>query len=120
MKLLAGPPFDQWRDRSPEMLEHYGSEGNETCGVFRLPQFGLMVIASQGAGWDHLSVSHRQRCPTWDEMVIVKRAFFKRDEWALEYHPPEKANISLHPYCLHLWWPNDGREILTPPEWTIA
>jgi len=38
-------------------------------------------------------------------MVLIKRAFFKRDEWAIEYHPPERENRSFHDYCLHLWRP---------------
>ena len=28
----------------------------------------VYVIASDGAGWEHVSVSRRDRCPTWDEM----------------------------------------------------
>ena len=124
MKRLEGAPFDQWRDHSQNVLSHYGGAGDETCGVFMIPMpngVRLCAIASQGAGWDHVSVSHQTRCPTWEEMVYVKRAFFKRDEWAVEYHPPERANISLHPFCLHLWRVNDGAEKLpVPPEWTIA
>lgn len=129
MKRLIGAPFDEWRDRSEDVLKLYGSPGDTTCGVFRLnfvtvagqpTSGGLMVIASQGTGWDHVSVSHRKRCPTWEEMVFVKRAFFNPDEWVVEFHPPEKANISVHPYCLHLWRPNDGRELPIPPPWTIG
>lgn len=108
MKRLSGRPFDQWRDRSPRVLAHYGSAGDETCGAFNVPlPCGRMahVVASQGEGWDHVSVSLPDRCLMWEEMMFVKRAFFKRDEWAVEFHPPERENRSLHDYCLHLWRP---------------
>lgn len=124
MKRLEGAPFDQWRDKSPQTIERYGSAGDETCGCFNvsLPNGQkLFAIVSCGAGWDHVSVSRPDRCATWDEMVYVKRSFFKRGEWAIEYHPPVNKNISAHPYCLHLWRPNDGvTQFPIPPIWTIA
>ena len=122
MKRLEGQPFDQWRDRSATVLSFYGCEGDETCGVFNVVMGTVLfrVIASQGAGWDHVSVSLPARCPQWEEMVEIKRTFFEPEEWACEFHPPPGRNISKHPFCLYLWRPNDGREILTPPTWTIA
>lgn len=123
MKKLAGPPFDQWRDASPRTIALYHSAGDETCGVFNVvvpsTDVRLLVIASSGAGWDHVSVSRPSRCPTWEEMVFVKRVFFGEDEWAIEYHPPPDKNISRHPFCLHLWRPHDV-EIPVPPEFTIG
>lgn len=50
------------------------SVGN--CGAFFIPngagQTPLAVIASDGDGWEHVSVSLPTRCPTWDEMCRVK------------------------------------------------
>ncbi len=107
MKRLEGAPFDQWRDRSERVIAMYGSAGTETCGAFNVTYLPtgqkLYVLASIGAGWEHVSVSTPTRCPTWEEMSWVKRAFFKKNEWALEYHPPEAENINKHPFCLHLW-----------------
>ena len=123
MKKLEGRPFDQWRDRSLRTIEYYGSVGDEICGAFDMPLLCgkfAHIIASQGAGWDHISVSLPDRCLTWEEMVSVKRAFFRRDEWAMELHPPERSNISLHPFCLHLWRPTNGQDIPLPPSWTIG
>lgn len=118
MKLLRGEPFDRLRDTSPQVIAHYGSAGNELCGCFHLRD-GLWAIASAGDGWDHVSVSHQRRCPTWEEMVYVRRLFFKPDEWVVEYHPPESKNISLHQFCLHLWRP----QLVTlpiPPSYMVA
>ena len=121
MKRIEGRPFDQWRDRSAAMLAHYGNAGDETCGVFNALIDGhiFRVIASSGLGWDHVSASLPNRCPTWDEMVEVKRAFFKHDEWAIEFHPPQSENINKHPFCLHLWRPQLV-ELPYPPRETVA
>ena len=75
-------------------------------GAFEVPQKDgptLRVMVGCGAGWDHVSVSLRNRCPTWDEMCLVKDLFFKDDEWVMQLHPAKTENISFHPYCLHLW-----------------
>jgi hypothetical protein len=67
----------------------------------------LKVIASDGGGWDHVSVSLPGRCPTWDEMEFIKRTFFRDDETAMQLHVPASEHIDIHPYCLHIWRPHD-------------
>jgi hypothetical protein len=123
VKALTGRPFDQWRDCSDGVLERYGTTGDETCGAFNVPHLPtgqkMYVIASIGDGWEHVSVSKLTECPTWEQMVWVKRAFFRKDEWAMELHPPESKNISLHPYCLHLWRPTLDA-IPLPPGWMVG
>ena len=37
----------------------------------------LTVVWSFGGGWEHVSVSYRKRCPTWEEMCRVKDMFFE-------------------------------------------
>lgn len=81
---------------------------------------GLRVIWSQNNGWDHVSVSLPDRCPTWDEMELVKRTFFADDEYAMQLHVPPSEHVNIHPYCLHLWRPNDGREIPFPDKSMVA
>jgi hypothetical protein len=85
-------------------------------GQFAIPYHGvtLQVIASDGLGWDHVSVSLRHRCPTWAEMEYIRELFFRDDETVMQLSVPRRDHISLHPYCLHLWRPNDGREIPRP------
>jgi len=102
---------------------HYGCEGDDTCGMFILNgiQFkrALKVVASSGEGWDHVSVSLPDRCPTWEEMEQVKRLFFREGETAMQLHVPPTDHISHHPYCLHLWRPQDV-EIPRPPGWMVG
>ncbi len=50
-------------------------------GAFRVPLrkgrtiYYAHVIASDGAGWEHVSVSFENRTPTWDEMCQIKALF---------------------------------------------
>lgn len=120
MKLLSGEPFDRWRDRSRRTVEWAGGPGDDQNGCFIVPQPGgdtLRVIASNGFGWDHVSVTvlGKKRCPRWEEMSFIKRAFFRPDEWAIELHPPAHLNVNNHPYCLHLWRAQDQAQPLPAP-----
>jgi hypothetical protein len=100
----------------------YGWIGDETCGAFRLPSpidgQALVVVASSGEGWDHVSVSRGNRCPNWPEMEFIKRKFFKDDETAMQLHVPPNDHLNRHPYCLHLWRPQQG-DIPRPPSWMV-
>lgn len=74
----------------------------------------VTVIASNGAGWEHVSVSRRDRTPTWEEMCQVKDIFWDEDDCVIQYHPPKSEYVNNHKNCLHLWRPL-GRNIPTPP-----
>ena len=67
------------------------------------PNRQARVVWSNGGGWDHVSVSWQDRCPTWDEMAKVKKLFFYPEEICVEYHPPESEYVNFHPFCLHIW-----------------
>ena len=82
-----------------------GDERNGCFVVLLKHQQKLRVIASDGAGWEHVSVSRRDRCPTWDEMCQVKDLFWDEDDCVVQYHPPKEAWVNNHPNCLHLWRP---------------
>jgi len=68
----------------------------------------LIIVASTdrngiAEGWEHVSVSLRNRCPNWPEMCFVKGLFWSEEETVVQLHPPESTYISNHAYCLHLW-----------------
>lgn len=73
----------------------------------------VFVIASDGMGWEHVSVSRRDRCPTWDEMCQIKALFWGEEDCVVQYHPPRSEYVNNHPHCLHLWR-NPGAEIPMP------
>lgn len=99
-------------------VQLYGVPGDSGNGVFGIHVDGklLHVVASNGGGWDHVSVSRPSRDPSWREMAAIKRLFFRDDECVVEYHPPKADYVNMHEHCLHLWRPNDGTEIPRPPK----
>lgn len=62
-----------------------------------------------GSVWIHVSVSRKDRCPTWEEMSLAKNDLIGPDVWAIQVLPPKSLHINLHRFCLH-WW--------SPIEWT--
>ncbi len=88
------------------------------AGYLTIQGKSIFVIYSNGGGWDHVSASLMNRCPTWDEMCEIKKAFFRPDEWCVEYHPAESEYVNIYPYCLHIWKPQK-KEIPTPPKFMV-
>lgn len=78
----------------------------------------MRIIFSCDEGWDHISVSLNSRTPKYQEMKAVKKLFFKDDEWAIEYHPPEKDYVNIHSNVLHIWRPHK-EAIPVPPKYMV-
>ena len=101
--------LDNFRVYTPDILQQFGSYGDETCGAFVIPSPAtgttLNVLASSdpGSGWDHVSVSVPNRTPNWKEMSLIHRLFFNEDETVWQYHVNAAEHINVHPNCLHLW-----------------
>src|SRR5262249_43332949 len=113
--------LDYCRIMTPEAAERNHPDIAHVSGAFLVkpdpkgPTF--IVHAANGDGWDHVSVSTRDRCPTWPEMDAIKRMFFKSGEVAMQLHVAEDDHISVHPYTLHLWRPHGSkRPIPLPPK----
>lgn len=98
------------------------SDGNNGCfyvNSLKL-KYMLLCIASDGMGWDHVSVSltSTRRCPTWDEMCFIKSLFWDAYDCVIQFHPPEQDYVNNHPYCLHLWRPSNQE--VPRPEWFLV
>lgn len=82
-----------------------------TRGAFLLygpSGMNLVILSSgeaDGTGWEHVSVSGKNRCPNWIEMCFVKDLFWGEDEVVMQLHPAKQDYVNQHPYCLHLWKP---------------
>jgi len=108
--------IDKYRGTHPVRGE---SEPGANYGYFVVERHGVRLsVISSGVdvehGWEHVSVSHPQRCPTWDEMQFVKELFWKDDEVVIQYHPAKKDYVNVHGHCLHMWRPLSGM-IPMPP-----
>lgn len=51
----------------------------------------------------HVSVSCRDRLPTWTEMIAIKRRFFPDDVAAVMVMPEEEVYVNQHQFTLHIW-----------------
>ena len=122
MRNLTVLPAAQYRRRDLE-LQAFGREGDAGNGVFVVPaatSLGYMFcIVSNGAGWDHVSVSRPKRIATWADMERAKRVFFADDETAMQLHVPVADHLNHHPRCLHLWRPQHA-DIPRPPSSLVA
>lgn len=99
----------------------YGVMGDGYNGAFRIKRKGIefVIIASNGGGWEHVSISTAFRCPIWEEMNYFKKMFFHDDEVVMQLHPEKKNYVNHHPFCLHLWKPI-GVKIPVPPTYMIG
>ena len=91
-------------------------------GAFLVPtgdKFDLQVIASDGLGWEHVSVSLPGRTPTWEEMCSIKSLFWDDEDAVMQLHPPQSSWVNNHAYCLHLWRPV-GQDIPLPPDLMVG
>ena len=57
----------------------------------------------------HLSISRRERYPTWDEIHSVRNELLPADKDFMMVLPREGFYVNLHNNCFHLWE--------TPKEW---
>lgn len=102
----------------------YSTKRDGNNGLFFIPSVHwikgkrplLKVIISTGGGWDHVSVSLEDRCPTWSEISNIKDIFFEEEETVVQFHPAHSEYINNHPFCLHLWR-NQNEKYELPPSW---
>jgi len=90
-------------------------------GAFVIPYTTneLMVIISDQEGWDHVSVSLKNRCPNWDEMNFIKRLFFDPEETVIQYHPKESQYVNRCKTALHMWR-RHGQEYELPSQFMVG
>ncbi len=90
----------------------YGSDasyGNNGAFTFLRSGVQFAIIASDGAGWEHVSVhlikAGKPETPSWEDMCFVKSLFWDEDDCVIQYHPAKSQYVNLHPNTLHLWRP---------------
>jgi hypothetical protein len=108
---------EQYRIRSHPKLGSDATYGNNGAFMFPGPAMrDLFAIASDGEGWEHVSVSipgRPNKTPSWEEMAAVKDLFWGPEDEVAQFHPKRSEYVNHHEGCLHLWRPI-GRTIETP------
>lgn len=82
--------------------------------TFRWHGLEFTVRASWGMAWDHVSISTPHRTPSWREMDLICRCLWAPAEVVMQLHMPPADNVNIHPYCLHLWRPQNSVIPLPP------
>jgi len=76
---------------------------------------GLVVLVSDDATHHgtlrHISISHKHRYPTWEEIKAVRAAFMPADVDAMMMLPVAADYVNLHPNTFHIWQ--------TPAAWEV-
>lgn len=91
--------------------------GDKHNGAFMMKIKGetYTIIASDGGGWDHVSISSKHKVPSWATMCQVKDLFFHEEEIVMQLHPKKSDYVNIDKNCLHLWRPQQV-DIPTPPK----
>jgi len=111
---------NEYRIRTIPDLASTELDGNNGAFRFEYQGYEVFCIASDGAGWDHVSVSiNRKRTPSWEIMAHVKSRFWDDEDCVIQFHPPKSQHVNYHPYCLHLWR-NQNQEVELPDRRMIA
>lgn len=110
---------EQYRTPHPLGWPHKEGDG---FGWFTFQIGGRSFLAQADDGtetqWEHVSVSTRGRCPTWDEMCYVKNLFWSEEETVVQYHPPKSEYVNMAKTCLHLW--RYKGEMPMPGKWMVG
>lgn len=76
---------------------------------------GLRVLASRDSTQHgmllHVSISYKNRNPSWDDIKAVRAAFYPGNIDVMMMLPKEEDYVNLHEHVFHLWQ--------TPVSWGI-
>lgn len=75
----------------------------------RLAVLASIDRAADGTEWTHVSLSHRDRIPLYEELAKAKELFIGKEREAVQLFPPASEHVNHHPHTLHLWSRVDGR-----------
>jgi hypothetical protein len=64
---------------------------------------GCRIFVGVENGRWHLSISHPERYPTWDEIKTARYQLVPNDVTMAMLLPPKERYVNIHPNCFHLW-----------------
>lgn len=70
---------------------------------FKAGPHGYMIAVSTDDGALHMSISHQERYPHWDDIMAVWRWLAGPDLEGVIVLPRESDYVDLHPFCFHAW-----------------
>lgn len=76
---------------------------NNTANLGVFPFGECIVICTIDEGLWHLSISHKTRYPTYDEIKAARYKFIPDKVTMAMLFPPKAEFVNVHPNCFHLW-----------------
>lgn len=99
----------------PEKYRVQPGPGNNGFFIFKRDGKEVRCQASDGMGWEHVSVSIKgKKMPSWNLMCYIKNLFWDGEDTVVQYHPAKKDYVDFHPACLHLWRPTGKVKLPVP------
>lgn len=83
----------------PGIIEEISSEAK----MFVDENLHIKVTSAKEGGRWHMSISHPERLPTWDEIKEAREIALPPNVFFCLPFPPKEFWINIHDYCLHLW-----------------
>jgi hypothetical protein len=68
-------------------------------GKFR----GCILYVTRDDGLLHLSISRKDRLPSYDELKAARYQFMADVPYVAQLFPPQEDFVNVHEHCLHLW-----------------
>lgn len=65
----------------------------------------VLAKFTRALNWEHLSISFKNKLPSWNCMQEMKEIFWEDEEVCFQLHPAKSEYINNHEYCLHIWKP---------------
>jgi hypothetical protein len=90
----------RWRELPPRADEPLINAANSYVRQYTLGECTVLVTRESGR-W-HLSIAHRLRYPTWDEVAEARYRAIPDDVWMALHLPPRGEYVDLHPNCFQL------------------
>lgn len=85
----------------------YPSYRGMQAGMFKFlymgRELGAMAVNGDMTGWEHVSVSLKNRTPNWGEMCFIKDLFWDESDCVVQFHPAKEDYVNIGEYVLHLW-----------------
>jgi len=113
---------EKFRVKSGPMATDASAGSNGLFIVKRVHKNGraLVCVASDGEGWEHVSVSLGDRVPNWEEMSHIKGLFWGEEDLVIQIHPPKVDYVNRCATCLHLWRKSGTNDYCErPPKWMV-
>ncbi|MBO5740860.1 MAG: hypothetical protein J6R54_02610 [Bacteroidaceae bacterium] len=100
--------LDKFRIPVPSFMdipfyEETDEHGYYATGAFRVGTMVILVSHNDDEGGWHLSMSHKNTMPTYEEMKDFRYKFLPNGINACEILPPREKFVNRHPFCRHLW-----------------